>query len=564
VAQAPDAGREALGSASSPDPVAWWSELGRPGFTSEADAGTLFPWTLAGLVRGTWRREDRDRGQPGRLVAGAAGSDVPLAWYDSLSVTPGNGSAWLGFDGTLIGVDGVTAAPPPGSERRQRTRADVRLSSGSSGYSDNALSLRLGDRRSWLWGETQSFNRDGLGGLGDAGRHLYDAAAARTFGLHRVSGAFGQYGSSASLSEGTEGSSHGNGGHVEYRYGGGWVGGRVRLERGTESQESFGPLLLFSRRDAQDLGVSVELEGESDQRGWGARLSWRRESVRRATAGTPVFDAAAQALWAAGRWQRPLGDGLLDLEIGWGRHDQVDRVELAPALRYEFHGGPFAGRASLARTVTPVWSDLRAGQAPFLQSTWHGGIEVVAAPSPLTHAGASFMVGRTRDRAVVRRWPLSDLWLRSGFVADPADYDFALLTADASWGGRHGVVGVEGFTLGRDASPIQPLVDPGHGGRARADWTFLAFKGDLGVRVGADVAGLGKRESEGSPPRTLPGYVTYGASVVLALEDVRVTLRALNLEDVRRPETWVDPATGVEALGPGRELRFVLTWRLFD
>ncbi len=52
--------------------------------------------------------------------------------------------------------------------------------------------------------------------------------------------------------------------------------------------------------------------------------------------------------------------------------------------------------------------------------------------------------------------------------------------------------------------------------------------------------------------------------LVLILADVTVVTDVRGLEDERRPEVWIHPDTGLEALGPGREFRITLSWRLFD
>jgi hypothetical protein len=562
-AQAPDAGRDGLAATWLSDPVSWWSEPGLPGYAPGMDAGAMLPWTLAGHVRGGWVRSDGDRWIPGRRLPGASGIDTPLGWLDTLRIVRGGGGGWAGFDAGLARVDGETFRAPPGSARAQRTRGDVVLATGGGGYSDNALSLRMGGERSWVWGEARSFDRDAFGPLEDGGRHEYDVVASRAFGTHRFGGAMGQYGVAIRLPDGREGAGRGAGGHVEYRHQPQGYALVVRLERETESSESFGTL-VHSRRDAQGIGAVATLESADPDRTWGARAAWRSESVRRATAGVPGPEARGRSEWLAARWRHPSGDGTWSLELGAGHHDVIDRFEIVPSASYDFGGGPFTGRAFAGRAVTPIWIDLRAGQAPFLQSAWQGGIEVAAHQGPSTRAGAGFVVGRTRDRALVRRFPIVDLWLRDGFLADGSDYDFALLMLDAVWGGRHGALGLDGFALGRDGTTSQPLVDPSRGMRARAEWAFRAFKGDLGVRLGADAAAVGSRESERTTPRQLPSFVTYGASAVLAIEDVRISLRMLNLEDRKRPETWLDGTTGEEALGPGRELRFALSWRMFD
>ena len=142
-------------------------------------------------------------------------------------------------------------------------------------------------------------------------------------------------------------------------------------------------------------------------------------------------------------------------------------------------------------------------------------------------------------------------------------YGFGLADAGFDWRAAWLGAGASGYVLWRDVSELQPRVDPGAGLRIYGESRFALFQRDLGVVVRGEGAGVGSREGEFSRLR-LPGYLTLGASVSLTLADATFTFRARNLENRRREEVWVDPITGVEALGPGREFRFTLAWRLFD
>ena len=309
----------------------------------------------------------------------------------------------------------------------------------------------------------------------------------------------------------------------------------------------------------------------------GVRLEWRRARVTRDD--DPEFDARAAAVWGAVRYQKALGEGALEAELGAGHHQSFDGVRMAPGLSYRVGGPMFRGRIAVERALEPVWTDLPPDQPPFMQRTWLGLIEVEAGASRAKEARLRFLVGRTGERAILSRWPLEDLSLRIGAWPDPDRFDFALLSGEARWVGRRFGAGGEGFVLARDRSPAQPLVDPGYAATSFAEWKFSAFQRDLGVTLRASVGAVGPRESQGDfqfgydpaggsgtiiAPLYLPGYLTAGASAILTLADAVLTVRVRNLEDRRRPEIWFDTATGFEALGPGREWRTALTVRLMN
>ncbi len=130
--------------------------------------------------------------------------------------------------------------------------------------------------------------------------------------------------------------------------------------------------------------------------------------------------------------------------------------------------------------------------------------------------------------------------------------------------GRWLTAGAEGFALGRPAGGAQPNVDPGYGGRGFVQGGFRVFANDLAVTVRLEGAGIGPRESEAVPSRTLPAFGTFDAVISATLADAIVTFTMRNLADQAQREVWIDPRTGVEALGPGSEMRFALSWRLFN
>jgi hypothetical protein len=107
-AQAPDAGAEWLRADGSPDAPAWWSAEGRAGYAPSMQfLGVAYPWTLAGLTRGSWSLDDARR-MPGMTTGpGVMAAHAPLAWYDSLAFARvGGDGAWRGFDAAMVPVSG--------------------------------------------------------------------------------------------------------------------------------------------------------------------------------------------------------------------------------------------------------------------------------------------------------------------------------------------------------------------------------------------------------------------------------------------------------------------------
>lgn len=540
-----------------PDLPSWWSEPGRPGYAPETWDGADFPWTLAGLVRGAWALEEPGRAPPTLPFPGPGAIHSALACYDSIAVETGGMGAWRGFDAAL-----GTARGLPAAAQGQRARTLFSLANGTAGLEDNALAIERGDSLSWLRGEALSAKRGELGALGLMGRHRWGAAGAVTRGHHRLTGTYAQRGAAAALAASTaEQATRGESGELAYRYRSGARWASLALARGHDRHESFGLLVTDSRREAQEVMAVAEAGSAGPRGNLAARLEWGRAAVQRF--GPRPADLRPGWVWGAVRAERALGDGELSAALGAGRHGGVGGVQAAPSLAYAFGEGVFRGRVLLERQVTPVWSDLAFGQAPFLQNAWIGGLEASAAGRSAL-ARASYCVGRVSGRAVAVRWPLEEIWLRSGLLADPERYAFGLFTAALSWRGGPMGLGLEGFALGRDENAVQPRVDPGAGFRGFAEGRVRLFAGDLGVRLRAEVEGVGERQSENDPVRRLPGYAIYGASAEFSLLDARVTLRVRNLGDRRVPETWVDPLTGVEALGPGRELRLAVSGRLLN
>ncbi len=478
-------------------------------------------------------------------------------WAETLAVGPDGPGAWRGYGAALA------AARAEGTLATRRARAALVLGSGTQGFDDNALSVTRGDSVSYLRAETMSGTRGAAGALGDAGRHLWSAAGRLTRGRHQLEGSFAQRGAAGKLHGGEEQSAAGENGELAWRYGTPTGFARLALARGFSWHESFGGALAFGRREAQEVVGKAEWERRPAGRVLGARVEWRRGEVKRFEESEDA--RRATAVWGAARIETPLAGGRVELSLGGGRHGAVKRTDVAPGVAWSFTGSAVRGRLALERLLEPVWADLPAGQAPYLQHTWaltaHGAL---AAAGPF-RAEAALFAGHTRGRALAARLPLEALWLRAGFRPDTAAYDFTLATAGLAWRGTHAGAGLEGFVLARTAQrTIQPRVDPPAGGRAFVEGRFSLFEGDLGVTLRGEADAIGPREAETAPVRRLEGYATFGAAVVLTLADATITVRARNLEDRQREQTWVDSATGRPALGPGRETRMALTWRLFD
>ena len=543
----------------SPSLEAWWAESGRPAGSDDAWLGVPFPPALAGLARGGWSLEVPGRAPEAIPWPGVDAARRPAIWYDSVAVSP---SRWGGPDEALTQVHGLHAV-----RAERRARAVFSLESGDFGTDAYGLAFERGDSLRWLRAEASSARRGAFGALGLSGAHVWALSGGLTRGRHRLEGAYAERGYAGELADAlaAEGAS-GESGRIGWAYRGDHAGAALRLERGHDSHESFdnsfGTVLPYSRRDAQQNRVTLELQHGQGAATEAARLEWRRSLIRRS--GDLPFSVSDDTWWAAAAIDRRAGEGTLRCELGGGRSGALSRTMLAPRALYGFGVHGLEGRLSAGRRVVPVWSDLEVGQAPFLQSTWSGGFEVLARHVGGWAARAGLSLGVTRDRALLVRYPLEDVWLRVGAIADSARYGFGLAEGELEWRAHRRLsVGASGFVLWRDASAFQLQVDPGAGLRAYAESRFALFQGDLGVVVRAEGVGVGAREGEFTG-RRLPEYATAGASATLTLADASVTLRARNLENRRREEVWLDPVTQSEALGPGRELRLILSWKLFD
>lgn len=560
-----------MGSALS-DLPSWWSEAGSAGWNQDLWLGATPPWTLGGVALGAWSLLEPDRAPVNLVFPGVAGMQTPLVWYDTVAVVAGEGAAWQGFGASLATATGWTRRLPG----RGDARATLDLRTGDFAFDENTLTIERGDSSAWMRGEVAGDSRGLAQGYAVSGRHQWGAAGGMIRGRHSLQAAYTERGAAASLVSEEEQGSSGESGALRYRLRAGALDAGLSLERSYDHHDSFNlgnlDLRPYSRRDAQAVAGAADARYRSGLGDLAMRLEVRRARVRRS--GGDAFDRRSTSAWGALRLERGLGDGIGRLEIGAGRHSWTG-YDLAPALSYRVQTPSFTGRVGVERVLYPVWADLAPAQETFLQRTWAGVIEVAAGGSTLPRARATFLAGRTYDRALVSRLPLEELWLRFGSRADPAPYDFGLLMLEAVWKGRRLSAGGDGYVLARSQNTAQPLVDPALGMRSWAAWDFTAFSGDLGVTLRAELEGVGGRETEGEssalcgefegiPSRTLPPYVTTGATAVLTLAGAVFTVRVRNLEDRPHEETWVDCAAVSEALGPGREWRFAVTVRLMN
>ena len=516
-------------------------------------------------MTGAWALDLPGRFACDRPAPGLRGAREPVSWFDTLVVTTGAGGGWDGFDAALVRA-GARAELTRAAGTDLRPRADLMLGSGSRGLSDHALSLARGDTLGGIRLEAASGVRDGsspgTGALAGAGRDQYDVSAALVRGPHRFAGAFAHRRSSATLRDEAGEQTRGEGGNGRYQYRRGRWQFVAAGERGYDRMVTTSGPVATGVRIGDENAASLEAERDGGRSRLAVRWAWRDTRVRSDLGLVPREGGGTQ--WLGGRWRGPLGDGRLEATLGVGRAQGIGGVKMAPSLAWDFTGGPWAGRLFLERVLTPVRTDLAAGQAPFLQDTWAGGIEAAGRAVGGARVEARFLTGRTRDRAVLGRIPLEALALRDGIRSDAKAYDFGLLSGEAVWRWRHAAVGLEGFVLARDDSPLQPRVDPGRGGRGFTEARFTLFRGDLHVRPRLEAGAIGPRASEATPSRAIPGFVTLSAGLELQLEDAVVLIEGRNLGGQVRSQVWVDPSTGVEALGSGRELRTTLTWRLWD
>lgn len=556
-AQAPDAGADAMARSGSPDALSWWGEPGRPGWMPEAWQGTAYPAAFAGLVVGGWTLQQPGRAPEALPWPGVLQARAPLAWYDTLEVRPDGGGAGAGFGAGAAGLRAASAAPGRGA------RSTFSLASGDGGVDENALTVARGDSVTGFELEAMNGARGAASGVERGGRHRWGAGVRFVLGRNRFESSFGQRSAATQLAGGEQQAASGRSGELAWRWARGDFSGLVGFARGFDRHESFGGLLASSRREAQDDRLVAEAQRSRDGRVLGARLEWSRAQVKRF--GSGAFGREARSLWATAHARLPSAAGRLDLALGAGYHGGVDRIDVAPSAVYSFRWRGLEAGATLERLLAPVWADLAAGQQPFLQHAWLGGVRAVTLRTRPWCARGELRAGRAYSRALADRLPLEELWLRRGLRAEAGTCDVLLADGGLEWEARHADAGLEGFALAlRTPHSDAPRADPGAGFRVWLGGRTALFSGDLGVHVRAEVEGVGAREAEVGTVRRLPGFVTLGLAGEFVVGDATLTVRARNLEDREREQSWLDTSTGRLALAGRRDLRFTLTWRLFN
>jgi hypothetical protein len=540
-----------------PDIPAYWAEAGRPGWNPDIPLGAGPPWPFAGLVIGAWQLDEPLAPQlpfPGLVQAQA----IP-AWFDTLQMGAGD-PARDGFDAALARASVARTRPVPGDKTSPKTVADLLVAGGSAAYEHNSLWVRRGDRASWIEAGALDWRSGGFGDLAPAGRHLFGGTLGWTRGRHHIEGAFNQRGSAGALVSGEEQSATGMSGYGSYSYDLG--GGRAEVSGGQafDHHESIDENFSYSRRDARAGWASV---GWSDS-SWAVHALGRTQKVARATEFVGETRWSSPAMWAGVDGTRGRGPFRIHAGVAVGHDDATGETVVTPTATLTYRKQGLLANAWAGRYAAPVWSDLAAGQAAFLQRTWSAGADLAWLHAKGWSVRGAWQMGHTTERAIATRLPLEDLWLRAGLRADPQGYDFGLATGGIHWTNPRFATGAEGFALIHQGSPAQANVDPLNGATAYAEGSFRAFAGDLQVKLRGELDATGARESDEEFPLTLPGYITTGVTAIAQLSDATVTFRVMNLEDERHDEIWIDSSTGLPAVGTGREFRLSLAWRLFN
>ena len=146
----------------------WARQAGQVGNWPVSGPGEGYPLAIAGLALGAWGTLEPVTGADEFAYPGIAVAREPLAWFDSLGVSAGEGAAWGGFGAPL-----ATTTFVPGPPRRQRTRAVFHFHDGDFGLDENGLVVERGDSLRFLRAGSFAATRGPRGPLGIAGRHLW-------------------------------------------------------------------------------------------------------------------------------------------------------------------------------------------------------------------------------------------------------------------------------------------------------------------------------------------------------------------------------------------------------
>jgi len=545
---------------------------GRPAWTTDAELILGPSATLLGLAAGGW--DWRDPFGSGALTTpGMPETPPPAAWADSTVVRFGGLGAASGFGSPLARVESTVRRPTS-----RRARAVFTLLNGSSALDRNSLLLARGDERSWFRGGSHGGRRGGVGSMDVSGEHLWFASGGTSRGEHDTwarytQAGFGNQQVLGGLREGGRGES----GEAGWRWSRAERSLTMQVQRAHDGRDSRGNGVEFaeSRRDAAADELAIALSDSLASGRWTTRLIAGQEHVERVTPTATLVRQAwrADRVWASLEFERALAGGELLLALGGGRHSaparREERLQLAPTLTWQRQSDAWSTRLFADRTLTPIWSDLAPGVPAFMQDTWLGGAEGSLGRRDGAWIEAGVAGGRVAQRATILRYPVRDIALRFGWARDEGSSPLLLATAagGATWRGLR--FDAHGFVQTRPEERTQPRVDPGVGGGAGLEGRVRLFRGDLDVRLRVHADVVGEREFEysaydGVPPQTLASFTTFGAHLRAVLGDATLGVRVSNLEDQRRPQVWIDPATGVPALDAGRQLYFEIVWPLFD